>query len=42
LIEILAAIVVKVTVYLLSFATAWLISLSMEGITKGYKKHTMK
>lgn len=41
-IEILGTIVVMATVFLLSFATAWIISVSMKGITNGYKHEAMK
>jgi Amt family ammonium transporter len=41
-IEILGTIVVMATVFLLSFVTAWAISVSMKGITNGYKPQAAK
>lgn len=40
-IEILGTIVVMATVFLLSFATSWIISVSMKGITNGYKSQAV-
>jgi len=41
-IEIFGTIVVMAAVFLLSFATSWIISVSMKGITNGYKAQAMK
>jgi Amt family ammonium transporter len=40
-IEIFGTIVVMATVFALSFATSWIISVSMKGITNGYKTHAV-
>jgi len=41
-IEVLGIVVVMVTVFILSFATAWVLSVSMKGITNGYKSQSVK
>jgi len=40
-IEIFGTIIVMATVFILSFATAWIISASMKGITNGYKSQAI-
>jgi len=40
-IEVFGTVVVMATVFLLSFATAWVISWSMKGITNGYKTQAL-